>query len=554
MEYTHKFSSGPIRMEKMLEDYHNPRKLKTNFGNSGATAKIDFDETIFLKEFQYIYIVGREFWIPKDIRQKTIGIKSCCDYYIDTYNQMRLETWQDLLNLEKRLSGVMTLIPEICEFEKTNINANKLNTDDGKALRFSMEDLNFEVDACAQFEMGLLRKWSREGHLPEKISNVMAILTNEKIPMDVIKSFFPEGKRSYLRAGETSLGGEFKPKAKRLDSWLDKQQEEIFEYESNQNIEHRSSWIGFKSESLDSGSYVLDRPWAEGDDEYPDPPMEVVEPEAEEIQLMEPEPEPEPLETAETQNLEDEDSQYQWIGFKRSADEAAEKMYNRPIPKFNVSEEEEEKPEVVEDEESLEEVPIKIPSKETTPFVDEQEAIRTELERKIKEQMAGMTETEQKVFLATQLGLDLSAISDESPKVQQVEVEQVQQDTAPTTKEVEVVTELEAVEENEEVEPESESVEFLSASTVGNVLSAALSIARDINNEESKTPIQIKEDVVPITPQEKKNDIEVEPELEKSVESGQLEEEDDSKYKWLGFKAVLTEDDGNSTKGWTKNY
>ena len=37
---------------------------------------------------------------------------------------------------------------------------------------------------------------------------------------------------------------------------------------------------------------------------------------------------------------EEDDSQFKWLGFKRSADEADEMMYARPIPKFSLSEEE----------------------------------------------------------------------------------------------------------------------------------------------------------------------------------------------------------------------
>ena len=92
-------------------------------------------------------------------------------------------------------------------------------------------------------------------------------------------------------------------------------------------------------------------------------------------------------------------------------------------------------------------------------------------------------------------------------------------------------------------EPVEEEIELLDASSVANVLSAAIEIAKDV----------VGDDFIPEEPP-----VFNEPEpvsQTAAAEPTPAEEEDDSKYKWLGFKATnLDEDDGLKKGGWKKNY
>ena len=71
-------------------------------------------------------------------------------------------------------------------------------------MRFSLESLGFDVDAICKYEIGVLLLWPKEGHLPEKLCAVMALMSNEKIPMDAIKAHFPDAKKSWLRFSDTA--------------------------------------------------------------------------------------------------------------------------------------------------------------------------------------------------------------------------------------------------------------------------------------------------------------------------------------------------------------
>ncbi len=108
MEYTHKFSSGAVSMEKMLDEYHTLRKTRgyckrcPNYGQYWSCPEYGFSETIFLNEFKYMILIGREYTIPKSDRQKIIGIKACGDYCTEVNNVMKVESWKSLLELEEK--------------------------------------------------------------------------------------------------------------------------------------------------------------------------------------------------------------------------------------------------------------------------------------------------------------------------------------------------------------------------------------------------------------------------------------------------------------------
>ncbi len=588
MEYTHKFSSGAVPMEKMLDEYHTLRKTRgyckrcPNYGQYWSCPEYGFSETIFLNEFKYMILIGREYTIPKSDRQKIIGIKACGDYCTEVNNVMKVESWKSLLELEEKIPGTLTLMPgncHICDLSGEGCARPKgQKCRHPELMRFSLESLGFDVDAICKFEIGLLLQWPREGHLPEKLSTVMAVLTNNKIPLDVIKRHFPDAKRSYLKAGETILGGEDKPKAKRLESWLDNQANELMQQEIESEDAKKQSWIGFKSEALDSGDYVKDRPWAEGDDEYPDPPAEAA-PEMEAVSAEPPNPQREvshpvfdPTDGPLVAPDEEDDSQFKWLGFKRSADEADEMMYARPIPKFSLSEEEKAAQEAAEQgadvhtpEESVgasstteqaqveqalkdfqsEGVQTKAPGGAASGAMDKKAQIRDEFERALRAQMADMSEAEAEAFLAAKLGISIepeeavpAAPASPQPAYDLPDASPVPAAQAPVVP-------------RPEPELEPEPIEFLDASSVKDVLGAALSIAQAVVADEPPAP----EVVAPAEPEAPVPAPAAHPEPSPQPEDITPEEEDDSKYKWLGFKADLQEESESPEKGgWKKAY
>lgn len=356
MDYTHKFTSGPLRMEDVIENYFSLRKARgkclrcEKYNKYWSCPEFGFSEKVLLEQFQYLYVIGREYTVPKEHKQTITGVVRTKNYIEEVRERMNTEGWRDLLEIEKDYPNVMILRPGNCNIcEAAGIKCAKKSHErcrHSELMRFSIESLGLDADSIAKFEVGMLLNWPTDSHLPEKIACLMGVLTNERIPMAQLKSYFPDAKKSYLKAGQTILGGEDAPKAKRADSWLEHQAEELRVKEEEEG-EH-GSWLGFKDQSLDSGDFVKNRPWAQNDNEYPDAPPDLgdklegdLPPEPKAAPQAPPDVAPKPMSNEATADQGgDGDPKYKWLGFKRSVEEADEMMRERPIPKFNISPEE----------------------------------------------------------------------------------------------------------------------------------------------------------------------------------------------------------------------
>lgn len=356
MEYTHKFSSGPLLMDDIIENYFSLRKARgkclrcSKYNKFWSCPEFGFNEKLLLEQFQYLYVVGREYAVPKEHKQTITGVVRTKNYIEEVQARMNTESWRDLLEIEKDYPNAMTLRPGNCNIcEAAGIKCAKQNHErcrHSELVRFSMESLGLDADSIAKFEVGMLLSWPSDNHLPEKIACLMGVMTNEKIPMQQLKSYFPDAKKSYLKAGQTILGGEDAPQAKRLDSWLDHQAQELSAKEAVQG--DHGSWLGFKDNSLSSGDFVKSRPWAQGDAEFPGPPPEYAADALPEGDRVAPSPQPgapeaaskpQPVEENAEALDENGEPKYKWLGFKRPVEEAEALMRERPIPKFNVTEE-----------------------------------------------------------------------------------------------------------------------------------------------------------------------------------------------------------------------
>lgn len=508
MDYIHKFSIGPVEMDKMLEEYHQLRKTRRycaacpNYNKYWSCPDYAFDEALFLKEFKYMYLIAREYEIPREDRQKIFGIQPVAEYCKQIMQAMKVESWKDLLDLEAEFPGTLSLMPGNCHV--CDISGEGCAKPKGQKcrhpelMRFSLESLGFDVDAICKYEIGVLLLWPKEGHLPEKLCAVMALMSNEKIPMDAIKAHFPDAKKSWLRFSDTApeARNEVRPSVKRQESWLDNMKKQNQEKAEDPAYKPQKSWIGFKSEALDSGDYVKERPWREEEPEEAPLAPEETAALVDEMIASSPEPEPAAPETPSQPEVsaseDEEDAKYKWLGFKRSVEEAEEELKKRPIPKFNVPEEDEteEKPEenTAAEPEAASEPPVAEPAPQAA----------------------------------------------EAPAAAVPETESVQ----PAAK---LQPEPAPAPEPPAPEPVEEEIELLDASSVANVLSAAIEIAKDVVGDDfipEETPVF--------------NEPEPQPAAQEPIAT---EEEDDSKYKWLGFKATnFDEDDGFKKGGWKKNY
>jgi len=560
MEFTHKFSLGAVSMDKMLEEYHQLRKVRKNcqscenYGQRWSCPEYGFDEVLFLREFKYMYLIGREYTIPRKDRQKVISVPMCKEYSEQVTRAIKMESWRDLIQLEKDIPGVLTLIPGHCEI--CDLSGGKCTRPEGKpcphtdVMRFSLEGLGFDVDAVSKFEIGMLLRWPQDGHLPEKLCAVMGIMSNEKIPMDKIKAHFPDTKKNWLqfKCDDLEKRNEVHQTVKRQESWVDNQAKMYRAMKEGSDYQTPSSWLGYKSDALNSGEYVKNKEWvfneaAIEEDELEIAPKDIME-DVPEVKVPTEEPSkeadqimvnkvaeaitvPEPEKTEDQNNTEkvEEDQKYKWLGFKRNVEEASEAYYQQPIRKFMTSEEScEEETKKTDIPKADEEV---VQTSETLSEATKA-SVKREEDQKTEGQTTDYVDDTEAPVETTQIPLMVED-QESNPK------ESVQESFE---KVVDPYPDLPESMRPKPVEIEPEIVELPDVNTVENVLSAALEIAKDVVGDNYKNP------PTPKVQEQPKDEV---------AETIEDPEETAKNYKWLNYKAPDLKDDDGFEKGSWKN-
>lgn len=409
MELKNKLSLGAKRVEYLMEEYFNREKTLgyckacPNFSKYWSCPPYAFDEAIFLKQFKYIHIIGRQFEVPREDLRNIRDPEAVKNYCTEKLQAIKVMTWKTLLEIEDEVDGAIGLIPGNCPICETQGLACARKTNEPcrhpKLMRFSLESLGFNVADLLKYEVGMTIQWGDTYRLPEVLTSVSAILCNAEIPKDILKKYFPDKKKSWEKKDQRNPETEFhtsqtiKPeetihggsaavmaKAKIID-------DEIPPYRP------QKSWVGYKAEknpeddamkkgyavTIQGEEKLIPEKTAEeaeaekiyDEDSAPEAKPEEVAVEAA-ATTEAPEPEDEPEEIVE----EEDDSNYQWLGFKANLDD--DEIVKRPIPKMTELILDGEEAPAVEDApeptESAEVVPTVGSDEDCTPYYDQTEA------------------------------------------------------------------------------------------------------------------------------------------------------------------------------------
>lgn len=363
MELKNKLSFGAKRVDHLMEEYFNREKTLgyckecPNFAQYWSCPPYAFDEAIFLKEFKYMHIIGRQFTIPREDIRNIRDPEAVKAYCTEKQEAMKVMTWKTLLEIEKEVDGAMGLIPgncPICEIQGLQC-ARKLNQPcrHPSLMRYSLESLGFNVADLLKYEVGMTIQWGDTYRLPEVLTSVAAILCNEEIPKDILKKYFPDKKKSWVKYDRTQLDTGFctsetiKPEetihggtaavlanAKIIDDEIPpyRPQKSWVGYKAEKNPEDEKRKIGYAVTIQGEEPLELEKTAEQVEaekvfDEESCPEVKAEEVLAEVVTLAaasEPE--------VEAVIEEEDDTKYQWLGFKASLDDG--EIVKRPIPKM----------------------------------------------------------------------------------------------------------------------------------------------------------------------------------------------------------------------------
>jgi len=444
MELKNKLSLGAKRVEYLMEEYFNREKTLgfckacPNFSKYWSCPPYAFDEAIFLKQFKYMHIIGRQFEVPRDDLRNVRDPEAVKNYSTDKLQAIKVMTWKTLLEIEDEVDGAIGLIPgncPICETQGMEC-ARKINQPcrNPKLMRFSLESLGFNVADLLKYEVGMTIKWGDTYRLPEVLTSVSAILCNEEIPKDILKKYFPDRKKSWEKKDQRNPETEFhtsetiKPeetihgssaavlaKAKIID-------EEIPPYRP------QKSWVGYKAEknpeddamkkgytvTIQGVEEVIPEKTAEAvaaekiDDEESAPEVKAEEAVVEEA-LIAATPEPEVVE-------EEDDSKYQWLGFKAPLDD--DEIVKRPIPKMTELILDGEEVPAVEDVKEPAMAAEVAPEEDCTPYYDKTDAELAADDEAVEEQAISLAAVEEAVEEVTEEPVEESVEEEDDSKYQ----------------------------------------------------------------------------------------------------------------------------------------
>ncbi|WKY44150.1 DUF2284 domain-containing protein [Eubacteriaceae bacterium ES2] len=363
MELKNKLSFGAISMDRLIEDYFDRNKTLgyckacPNYSKVWSCPPYQFDEAIFLKEFKYMHIIGRQYEVPRNDIRLIRDPQAISDYCTEKMEAIKVMTWQTLLEIENEVEGAVGLIPGNCPVCK--VQGMECTRESGqpcrfpKLMRFSLESLGFNVVDLVKYEVGMSTKWPENQRLPEILTSVSAILCNEEIPKEVLKKYFPDKKKSWERANPLMAKTEFHTSEKIKPSETmhgNAQATKVFNQIIDEEIppyQPQKSWVGYKAER-EEGEPPMKTGWtvtiqgedpvdtaeakvSEEDAEMISTELEVIEAEAAIAEVLEEEPSEAIKPLVEE---EEDDSKYKWLGFKGKVDEFDE-MPKRPIPKMS---------------------------------------------------------------------------------------------------------------------------------------------------------------------------------------------------------------------------
>ncbi|MBC3886808.1 hypothetical protein GH810_00560 [Acetobacterium paludosum] len=407
MELKNKLSFGAKRVEYLMEEYFDREKTLgyckecPNFSKYWSCPTYTFDEAIFLKQFKYMHIIGRQFEVPRDDIRNIRDPQEINDYCTEKLEAIKVMTWKTLLEIEDEVEGALGLVSgncPICEIQKMPC-ARKSNQPcrNPNLMRYSLESLGFNVASLVKYEVGMTLEWPANCRLPKVLTSVSAILCNEEIPKDVLKKYFPDKKKSWVKNNSVQPDADFcvsetiKP-SETIHGSIDEVRasskiidDEIPAYRP------QKSWVGYKAERNpeDPPAKMGATVTVQGEEpSEPEKTSEELAAEAvfeedtapniikEENSVEEVAPE-EPTESKPAPEIAEEDeSNYKWLGFKADLDD--DEIVKRPIPKMSelvFEGEEETEPEVsvpvAEDPVPAEEVIESIQPIENIPDIEE---------------------------------------------------------------------------------------------------------------------------------------------------------------------------------------
>lgn len=196
--YTYRTEITCIKTAEYISEYRNTEKFIVfckqcnKYGNCWACPPYDFNTTDYMSKYDKAYIIGTKIMLSEDIKLKCTDAEESKTTGAKIVAEVRSILDKQLLKVETEHPDSRAFFAGTCHLcdagDCTRIKNEACRYPD--MIRHSLESFGFDIGKTAQDLLGIELKWSNDGSLPEYLTLVSGLFTNNKIRG--IENYFTE--------------------------------------------------------------------------------------------------------------------------------------------------------------------------------------------------------------------------------------------------------------------------------------------------------------------------------------------------------------------------
>lgn len=185
-----------ISVTDYVQNYRDPDKFIVfcnqcnRYMNCWACPPYDFDTSEYILRYNKVYIIGTKIILSEKIQQDCINAEDSRLMGAEIISKVRKVLDKQLLYLELNIPESKAFFAgtcHICDIEYcTRIIDESCRYPD--KIRHSLESFGFDIGKTTEELLGIELKWSKHGLLPEYMTLVSGIFTNNSI--ENIENYF----------------------------------------------------------------------------------------------------------------------------------------------------------------------------------------------------------------------------------------------------------------------------------------------------------------------------------------------------------------------------
>lgn len=177
-----------ISISEYINDYRDTDKFIgfckacNKYGNCWSCPPYDFSTDEFLSHYKYAYIIGTKIIPSKSLSDQCHSMEDSIRIGKQLISDVRKNLDKRLIEIETQHSDSKVFFAgtcHVCDVDTcTRIIGQPCRFPD--KIRYSLESFGFDIGKTTSQLLGIELKWSKDGSLPQYLTLVSALLSNDR--------------------------------------------------------------------------------------------------------------------------------------------------------------------------------------------------------------------------------------------------------------------------------------------------------------------------------------------------------------------------------------